>query len=89
MGMFTALDIIDTVEDIYSQVGLHLRANLYPAAPAEMVEPCVNAIDLVAIGDYDGEVTLPEGTTWRGQTWAPASALVENFRLDAWIQEGY
>lgn len=85
MGMMTALELAESNMDIYSQVGIHLASNCYPPVPAEMLEPCVNAIDLVVIGDPQGEVKMPEGTTWRGMQYAPAEAIVENFRLWAWI----
>ena len=86
MGMIKALAIAEIEEfDIFQQVGMHLATNCYPPVPQEMVDPCVNAIDLVVIGDPEGEVKLPEGTTWRGQTWAPAEAIVDNFRLWAWV----
>jgi len=30
---------------------------------------------------------LPEGVLWRGETFAPASAIVEGHRLDGFLME--
>ena len=85
MGMMKAIELAEMEEfDIFEQVRMHLSYNCYPPAP-EMTDACVNAIDLVVIGDPEGEVKMPEGVAYRGQDWAPAEAIVENFRLWAWV----
>ena len=87
MGLNTtmAINLLDlTLED---KVGMHLRGNLYPPVPLSMVQPCVDAINACWNEDYFAEIELPEGVLWRGETFAPASAIVEGHRLDAWVSE--
>jgi hypothetical protein len=52
-----------------------------------MVEPCIEAIDKANGGDWDSMITLPEGVTWKGETEAPVSAMVEQHHLEFWIIE--
>ena len=63
----------------------HLQSNLYPAPPTSMLGPCKRAISAVNRGKHDSKIKLPEGVLWRGQKHAPAHAIVEGHRLDAWI----
>ncbi len=65
----------------------HLTANHYPPVPVSMVEPCSKAIDAYWEEDYDRPIDLPEGISWRGNSSAPASAIIEAHHLDAWLQE--
>jgi hypothetical protein len=74
--------------DIETQIGIHLSANHYPPVPASMVQPCIEAIDAVNdAGLWDLHIVLPEGITWKGETSAPAHAIIEAHHLDAWIIE--
>jgi len=83
----TDLSLADNL-DIETQIGIHLSANHYPPVPKTMVLPCVQAIDAVNdAGLWDLPILLPEGVTWRGETMAPASAIIEAHHLDAWIIE--
>lgn len=88
MGMMKALALAE-MEDfsIYEQVQLHLATNCYPPVPSYMVEPCVNAIDLMVMNDPDSDIKLPEGVTFRGRDWATPLEITEHFRLWAWIGE--
>ena len=87
MGLQTTLAIAGLELTLEDQVGIHLRSNLYPPVPLSMVQPCVDAINAVWNEDYFAEIQLPEGVLWRGSNFAPASAIVEGHRLDAWITE--
>jgi hypothetical protein len=74
--------------DIESQISMHLRGNHYPPVPNSMVKPCIEAIDAVNdLGLWDLDIELPEGITWRGNTSAPAHAIIEAHHLNAWIIE--
>ena len=66
-------------------VGIHLSANHYPPVPQSMVQPCVEAI--FAVNDWrpNAEIELPEGVFYKGNTTAPAWAIVEQHHLDAWV----
>ena len=74
--------------DIETQIEMHLRGNHYPPVPSSMVKPCIEAIDAVNdLGLWDAPIELPEGISWRGETHAPASAIIEAHHLDAWLIE--
>jgi hypothetical protein len=89
MGYSTALDLSEELElDLEMAIGIHLRSNHYPPVPLAMVQPCIDAIDAFYEEDFDREITLPEGISWRGQDACPASAIVDAHHLDAWLPEG-
>lgn len=74
--------------DIETQIEMHLRGNHYPPVPSSMVKPCIEAIDAVNdLGLWEAPIELPEGVSWRGETHAPASAIIEAHHLDAWLIE--
>lgn len=70
-------------------VGIHLRSNHYPPVPLAMVEPCIEAIEKCNEGDSGALVDLPEGVKWRGETTAPAYAIVEAHHLEPWVSFDY
>lgn len=91
MGYLSALDMANTDSTLEQQITWHLRANCYPPVPLVMVGACIEAIGIVQAAqwgdcDLDEPVPLPDGVTYRGNTEAPAIALVNNYRLDAWIK---
>ena len=86
MGYNTALDLSNEL-DLEVALGYHLQGNHYPPVPLSMVEPCIEAIDAFYDEDYNREIALPEGVLWRGQVTAPASAIIEQHHLDAWLPE--
>ena len=73
--------------DLETAIGYHLQGNHYPPVPLSMVEPCIEAIDAFYDEDYNREIDLPQGVLWRGQVTAPASAIVEQHHLEAWLPE--
>jgi hypothetical protein len=74
-----------TIED---QIAIHLVSNHYPPVPKIMVQACVEAIDAVNdAGLWDLEIPMPEGVTYKGLTTAPASAIIEQHHLHAWLIE--
>ena len=86
MGYSTALDLSNEL-DLEIAIGYHLQGNHYPPVPLSMVEPCIEAIDAFYVEDYNREIALPEGISWRGQVTAPASAIVDAHHLNAWLPE--
>ena len=86
MGYSTALDLSNEL-DLEIAIGYHLQGNHYPPVPLSMVEPCIEAIDAFYDEDYNREIALPEGISWRGQVTAPASAIVDAHHLNAWLPE--
>jgi hypothetical protein len=86
MGYNTSLDLANEL-DLEVAIGYHLQGNHYPPVPLSMVEPCIEAIDAFYDEDYNREIALPQGVLWRGQVTAPASAIIEQHHLDAWLPE--
>ena len=86
MGYTTALEISTSKMPIETQINLHLQYNCYPPAPSSMVQPCVDAIDAYWEEDFNRVIELPQGVEYRGNTTAPANAIVNTYRLDAWLE---
>ena len=89
MGYNTALDLSEELElDLEMAISIHLRSNHYPPVPLSMVQPCIDAIDAYYDEDYDKLIEMPEGVSYKGDTHAPAWAIIEQHHLDAWLPEG-
>ena len=73
--------------DLEMAISIHLQSNHYPPVPLSMVEPCIEAIDAYYEGDYNKLIEMPEGVSYRGDTHAPASAIIEQHHLSAWLPE--
>jgi len=69
-----------------AQIEIHLRSNIYPPVPLDMVQPCIEAIDAFWEDDTNRQISL-NGNQWRGQPTAPAWAIIEGHRLDAWVEQ--
>ena len=91
MGSVTALGIRDSVLDLETQILYHLRGNHYPPVPAEMVAPCIEAIDAAYDDDLDLMIDMPKvgdfQILYRGSTQAPARAIVDQHHLSFWLPE--
>ena len=71
--------------DLETAIGYHLQGNHYPPVPLSMVQPCIDAIDACYDEDYQRLIDLPAPITWRGESKAPAHAIVDAHHLDAWL----
>lgn len=71
--------------DIDRALAWHLTSNHYPPVPTTMIPACREAIDAINEGDYDRNITLPDGILWRDRTEAPAWAIAEGHHLEAFI----
>jgi len=89
MGSVTALGIKDSVLDLETQILYHLKGNHYPPVPAEMVQPCIEAIDAAYDEDYDRMIDMPKvgdfQILYKNSTQAPAWAIIEQHHLDTFI----
>ena len=85
MGYNTALDLADL--DLEQGISIHLQGNHYPPVPLSMVKPCIDAIDAYYDESYDKLIEMPEGVSYKGNTHAPAWAIIEQHHLDAWLPE--
>jgi hypothetical protein len=86
MGYNTALDL-STELDLEIALGYHLQGNHYPPVPLSMVQPCIEAIDAYYEDDYNKLIEMPEGVSYKGDTHAPAWAIIEQHHLDAWLPQ--
>ena len=73
--------------DLETAIGYHLQGNHYPPVPLSMVQPCIEAIDAYYDEDYNKLIEMPEGVSYKGQTHAPAWAIIEQHHLSAWLPE--
>jgi hypothetical protein len=89
MGSNLAIELADGTLglDMESAIAMHLQGNHYPPVPYSMVQPCMDAIDAYWEDDINRSIELPEGVSWRGETHAPAYAIIESHHLDAWCTE--
>jgi hypothetical protein len=89
MGSITAIGLSDTTLDLETQLLYHLKGNHYPPVPAEMVKPCIEAIDAFYDEDYQRMIEMPMvgdfQILYKGMSHAPASAIVEQHHLEWFI----
>jgi hypothetical protein len=52
-----------------------------------MVQPCIEAIDAYYDEDYDRMIEMPQGVSYKGNTHAPAWAIIEQHHLSFWLPE--
>ena len=87
MGNLQAQAMAATDTSIEVQLSWHLQSNHYPPVSSDMVPVCIEAIDAYNAGEYDEEIALPEGTSYRDNPTAPADAIIEQHHLHAWLDE--
>ena len=89
MGSVTAIGLADTTLDLETQLLYHLKGNHYPPVPAEMVQPCIDAIDAAYDEDFDRMIDMPMvgefQITYKGSKQAPAYAIIEQHHLSWFI----
>lgn len=86
MGSMQAAEMANFLQ-IEEAIEWHLRSNHYPPVPSSMVKPCLEAIDAYWEDDLDRAIEMPEGVYYRGETVAPARAIIVQHHLDAWCAE--
>jgi hypothetical protein len=85
MGHNTAQELAEIL-DLEGSLKMHLQVNHYPPVPVTMVQPCIDAIDAYNDGyDTNKLIELPDGVKWRGETHAPAWAIIEAHHLENWL----
>jgi len=86
MGSLQATEIANSGLSLEDSLAWHLRSNHYPPM-IEMIEVCKEAIVLMNEGLPNSQIDLPLGTSYRGDTTAPAWAIADAHHLGAWIIE--
>tara|TARA_R110000822_G_scaffold78035_3_gene186992 strand:- start:449 stop:721 length:273 start_codon:yes stop_codon:yes gene_type:complete len=87
MGSLQATEIANSGLSLEDSLAYHLKVGHYPPIPIEMIEVCKEAIVLMNEGLPNSQIDLPLGTSYRGDTTAPAWAIADAHHLDAWIDE--
>ena len=85
MGSVTAIGLAESELDLEKQLAYHLQGNHYPPVPLSMVQPCIDAIDAAYDEDYNRMIEMPQGISYKGNTHAPAWAVIEQHHLDWFI----
>ena len=85
MGSITAIGLAESELDLEKQLAYHLQGNHYPPVPLSMVQPCIDAIDAAYDEDYNRMIEMPQGISYKGNTHAPAWAVIEQHHLDWFI----
>lgn len=84
MGYNVALDFALNADE-RTALSWHLSANHYPPVPTSMVDACTAAINAAMDEEWDREIELPAGVSFKGRPTAPASAIIEQHHLQAFI----
>jgi len=88
MGRLQAEAMAEASISLEAQLDWHLTSNHYPPVPSIMVPVCIEALDAVNTdSDWDRQIALPEGVSWRGLSEVSASVIIEQHHLDPWIIE--
>jgi hypothetical protein len=85
MGYTVASALTELDVPLKKQIELHLTTNFYPPIPAFMAQTCVDALNAYLERDTNRMVDMPKGVSYKGSTSAPAWAIVEQHRLNAWL----
>ena len=78
MGNLQAREMA-SLADLETAVTWHLRSNHYPPVHADFVPIALKAIELANEGEYDAELTYPNGLV------RTVAHTVEGLHLDAYI----
>lgn len=87
MGRLLAEELSELDAPLLRQIEVHLVSNFYPPVPAFMAQTCVDALNAYWEQDTKRMIDMPKGVSYRGSTSAPAWAIVEQHRLDTWLNE--
>lgn len=64
----------------------HLTVNHFPPVPVEMVPVAKRAISKAFLGQWDKQVRLPKGTTYRGKSLVPVGEIIGALHLEPWLE---
>jgi hypothetical protein len=92
MGNNTANELASLSEygidiSLEQQIAIQLQSNHYPPIPLSMVQPCIDAINAYNQDNGNLEIELPDGVIYKGNTTAPAWAIIEQHHLNAWCYD--
>lgn len=85
MGYLHATELAtETSLSLEAQLHIHFSSNCYPPIPSFMIPVAIEAIKACKEEQYDLEIELPQGVTFRNSTTVTAINAVDNLRLEAW-----
>jgi hypothetical protein len=88
MGSMTGIELATNLDlSLEQAIGYHLQGNHYPPVPLSMVAPCIEAIDAYHEHDAMRQIEMPEGVFYKGNTTAPAWAIIQQHHLDFWLPQ--
>ena len=87
MGYNLASALTELDAPLKTQIKIHLVNNFYPPIPSFMAQTCVDALNAYWEEDTNRMIDMPKGVSYKGSTSAPAWAIVEQHKLDAWLDE--
>jgi hypothetical protein len=64
----------------------HFTANCYPALPLSLIPAAKEAIKYGKDEDWDHEIKLPKGISFRGQDHATARDCISGWRLNEFLE---
>jgi len=87
MGSNFANDLAsgEFVTSLEQQISIHFSSNCYPPIPQFMVSVAIEAINACNDEQYDLEIELPAGVSFRNSTTVTAINAVDNLRLESWF----
>lgn len=86
MGYTFALELAKSGLPLETALREHLAHNHYPPLPLVLVRTAKQVIEQFQEGNYEVQIDLPEGITWKGEAKAPLLACIEAWHLDAFIE---
>ncbi|KKN83814.1 hypothetical protein LCGC14_0294670 [marine sediment metagenome] len=90
MGNTQAVGMAEAVADgsvsLDRALSYHLQTNHYPPLPNEVLPIAKHIIETQGEWGWDDAITLPEGMLYKGGSWAPVWACVQEWHLDAFLE---
>ena len=89
MGSLQAAAFAEAVKDgdtnLSAALLWHLTGNHYPPLPTSLVPVAKRVIEKASRCEWDSNVRLPAGITYKGKSLAPVGECVQAWHLDAFI----
>ncbi len=86
MGTILSMDIAELVKEnsltLDAALDFMMKANFYPPLPSQFKPVFKKAIELAADGDFDANVELPLGITYKDKGSAPVWSIIDGFHLE-------
>ena len=87
MGINFATDLAsgNFEQSLDRQISIHFSSNCYPPVPQFMVQVAIDAIQAVNDEDFDRQIDLPAGVSFRDSKTVKAYEAVDALYLNAWV----